>query len=158
LHFPVNLTASLIVGQGCGNIRMMNPVFCCLITVKKESAMITDIPVGTTEGMSTTRQDYSQSASSSSLREELSDLKSDLDALMSHASTLTDKELQEARDRIMGRFSSMRFAARGMAAQASKQLNDGMDVTVDYVRERPLQSVAIAAGAGLLLGALMRRS
>lgn len=120
--------------------------------------MITDIPVGTTEGMSTTRQDYSQSASSSSLREELSDLKSDLDALMSHASTLTDKELQEARDRIMGRFSSMRFAARGMAAQASKQLNDGMDVTVDYVRERPLQSVAIAAGAGLLLGALMRRS
>lgn len=118
--------------------------------------MITDIPVGTHEGSSTTRQDYGQTAKSG-LREELSDLKSDLDALMSHASTLTDKELREARDRIMARFSSMRFAARGMAAQASKQLNEGMNVTVGYVRERPLQSVAIAAGAGLLLGALMRR-
>ena len=100
---------------------------------------------------------FGRHADTSSMREELSNLKSDLDALMSHASTLTEIELREARDRIMARFSSMRYAARGLADQAGKQINQGMDVTVDYVRERPLQSVAIAAGVGALMGLLLTR-
>ncbi len=91
------------------------------------------------------------------MRDELSTLKSDLDALMSHASTLNESELREARDRIMARFSSMRFAARGFAEQASRQFSQGRDITADYVRDKPLQSVAIAAGVGLLIGAMMRR-
>ncbi len=98
-----------------------------------------------------------QSSTAAGMREELGNLKSDLDALMSHASTLTETELQEARDRILARFSSMRYAARGMATQAGQQFSRGRDMTVDYVRDKPLQSVAIAAGAGLLLGVLMRR-
>ncbi len=91
------------------------------------------------------------------MREELSTLKSDLDALMSHASTLSETELREARDRILARFSSMRFAARGMAEQATRQFSQGRDITADYVRDKPLQSVAIAAGIGLLIGAMLRR-
>ena len=92
------------------------------------------------------------------IREELSTLKSDLDALMSHASTLNETELREARDRILARFSTMRFAARGFAEQAGRQFSQGRDITADYVRDKPLQSVAIAAGVGLLVGAMMRRS
>lgn len=106
------------------------------------------------------RQEYRsgvQSSAAMGLRDELANLKSDLDALMSHASTLTDIELREARDRILARFSSMRYAARGMASQASRQFSQGRDLTVDYVRDKPLQSVAIAAGTGLLLGMLLRR-
>lgn len=120
--------------------------------------MNTEIPVGGND-TSGARHDYqgSQHKDSSRLREELSDLKSDLDALMSHASTLTENELREARDRIMARFSSMRYAAKGMADQAGKQFNQGMDVTVDYVRERPLQSVVIAAGIGALMGLILTR-
>ena len=91
------------------------------------------------------------------MRDELSNLKSDLDALMSHASTLNENELREARDRILARFSSMRYAARGIADQAGRQISQGREITTDYVRDKPLQSVAIAAGVGLLLGALMRR-
>lgn len=92
------------------------------------------------------------------MRDELSMLKSDLDALMSHSSTLNETELQEARDRILARFSSMRYAARGIAEQATKQFSQGRDMTVDYVKDKPLQSVAIAAGVGLLIGAMLRRS
>lgn len=92
------------------------------------------------------------------MREELSTLKSDLDALMLHASTLNENELREARDRILARFSSMRHAARGFAEQASRQFSQGRDLTADYVRDKPLQSVAIAAGVGLLVGAILRRS
>ncbi len=116
------------------------------------------------------RHDYQSQASQTSqtssmsgvgkalrMREELSTLKSDLDALMSHASTLSESELREARDRILARFSSMRFAARGMAEQATRQFSQGRDITADYVRDKPLQSVAIAAGIGLLIGAMLRR-
>ena len=92
------------------------------------------------------------------LREELSEIKSDLDALMSHASTLTEQELREARDRIMARFSSLRYSAKGFANQASKQLNEGMDASLSFVRKRPVQSVLIATGIGLAIGALLKRS
>src|SRR5690606_21846986 len=91
------------------------------------------------------------------LRTELSNLKGDLDALMSKASSLSDVELREARDRLMQQLDSWRYSAKGMADQASEQLAHGMDVTTDYVKEKPLQSVAIAAGIGLVLGALLRR-
>ncbi|MDO8300725.1 YqjD family protein [Lacisediminimonas sp.] len=100
---------------------------------------------------------YQRSAvPSGSLRDELSNLKRDLDDLVSRAAVLSDRELGEARDKMMVKFSSMRSAARGVAEQARTQLNQGMDVTSDYVRDKPLQSVAIAAGFGLLVGALIR--
>ena len=76
---------------------------------------------------------------------------------MSHASTLSESELLEARDRIMARFSSMRHAAKGIVEQAGRQLNLGREVTADYVRERPLQSILVAAGMGVLIGTLLRR-
>lgn len=126
--------------------------------------METDSPLGSssgslgeTSGIRRELRSGAQSSSATGMREELANLKGDLDALMSHASTLTEIELREARDRILARFSSMRYAARGMASQAGRQFSQGKDMTVDYVRDKPLQSVAIAAGVGLLLGMLMRR-
>lgn len=91
------------------------------------------------------------------IRSELSNLKSDLDALIAKASSLSETELRDARDRLMDQFDTWRHSARGFADQASEQLYHGMDVTSDYVKEKPLQSVAIAAGVGLLVGALLRR-
>jgi ElaB/YqjD/DUF883 family membrane-anchored ribosome-binding protein len=127
--------------------------------------MTTDFSSGATENGSSTRSGgaskagraYDETMEGSSLREELANLKNDLDALMSHASTLTDRELSEARDKIMAKFSSMRYAAKGMASEAGRQINRGVDVTSEYVKDRPLQSVAIATGVGLLLGAALRR-
>ena len=98
----------------------------------------------------------SEGSGGSNLRDELSNLKRDLDDLVSRATSLSDRELSDARDKMMMKFSSMRHAARGMADQARTQINQGVDVTSDYVKEKPLQSVAIAAGVGLLIGALMR--
>lgn len=119
--------------------------------------METEIPISSTDTSGGRPDIRSRSNQASGLRDELSHLKNDLDALMSHASTLSESELREARDRIMARFSSMRHAAKGIAEQASRQLSLGRDVTADYVRERPLQSVLVAAGMGLLIGALLRR-
>ncbi|CAM8653383.1 ElaB Uncharacterized conserved protein [Oxalobacteraceae bacterium] len=119
--------------------------------------METEIPNSSTDTSGRRPDIHSRSSQTSGLREELSNLKNDLDALMLHASTLSESELREARDRIMARFSSMRHAAKGIAEQATQQLSLGRDVTADYVRERPLQSVLVAAGMGMLIGAILRR-
>ncbi|WP_151447137.1 DUF883 family protein [Lacisediminimonas profundi] len=126
--------------------------------------METNYPSGSSQGSagipgSLTGSSSSASGSagtSSRMREELSSLKRDLDDLMSRAADLSERELSEARDKMMMKFSDMRTAARGIAEQARTQINQGVDVTSDYVKEKPLQSVAIAAGVGLLIGALMR--
>ena len=117
--------------------------------------METEIPNRSTD--TSARRPDIRSCQASGLREELSNLKNDLDALMLHASTLSESELREARDRIMARFSSMRHAAKGIAEQATRQLSLGRDATADYVRERPLQSVLVSASLGMLIGALLRR-
>lgn len=118
-----------------------------------------EVPINSDEAKAT-HLEYAAPGSSVSalgLREELANLKDDLDALMSHASTLTESELREARDRILTRFSSMKNVARSFTSEATRQLAQGRDVTIEFVRNRPFQSVLIAAGAGLLLGVLLRR-
>ena len=143
---------------------------CMPITQISEERTVMEIKSPNTGGSSATSAKFSEAASlhddshlaghsspATVLQEELSRLKSDLDALMSHASTLTETELREARDRIISRFSSVRYMAYSMVAQAGKQISQVKNMTLGYVRSKPLQSVAIAAGAGLLLGILMRR-
>jgi ElaB/YqjD/DUF883 family membrane-anchored ribosome-binding protein len=94
---------------------------------------------------------------SATLRGELADLKSDLDTLMMRAPSLSDDELSQAHSQLMAKFSSVRHAAKGIASEASRQLNRGMETTSEYVKDKPVQSVAAAVGAGLLLGLLFKR-
>lgn len=107
------------------------------------------------------RESYSGTSgtkrTSASLRTELSDLKSDLDTLIGRATNLTDAELHQEYARLMAKFSSLRAAAKGVASQAGEQINRGMDATSGYVREKPLQSVAVATGLGMMLGMLFHR-
>lgn len=95
--------------------------------------------------------------SGATLRNDLQTLKSDLDTLLSHASELTDIELNEAHERILNKFGTMRQAAKGLAAQAGRQFNHGVEVTTDYVKEKPVQSIALAVGFGTLLGIIIGR-
>ena len=50
----------------------------------------------------------------------------------------------------MAKFGSVKDAAQ-------EQFQQGVDMASDYAKEKPMQAVAIAAGIGLLLGALTRR-
>lgn len=99
----------------------------------------------------------SPSLSGTTLRNDLQTLKSDLDTLLSHASELTDIELNEAHERILTKFGSLRETAKGIAAQANRQFNHGVEVTTDYVKEKPVQSIALAIGFGTLLGIIIGR-
>lgn len=95
--------------------------------------------------------------SAATLRSELSSLKSDLDALVNRAPNLSDDELSQAHASLMAQFSSLRYAAKGIASEATRQLNRGVETTSEYVKDRPLQSLAVAVSTGLLLGMLLKR-
>jgi len=95
--------------------------------------------------------------SAATLRSELSSLKNDLDALVNRSASMSDDELTQAHTQLMAKFSSVRYAAKGIASEATRQLNRGMETTTEYVKDKPMQSVAVAVGTGLLLGLLFKR-
>ncbi len=92
-----------------------------------------------------------------SLRSELMNLKNDLDSLVNRSASLSDDELIQAHTQLMAKFSSVRYAAKGLASEASRQLNRSVESTTEYVKDKPMQSVAVAVGTGLLLGLLFKR-
>ncbi|WP_334189058.1 DUF883 family protein [Noviherbaspirillum sp.] len=105
---------------------------------------------------------------SAGMRSQLTSLKADLDALVNRAPGMSDDELAAEHAKLMAKYSSLRFAAKGLATQAtqqfsvgvenaSRQFNRGVETTTGYVKEKPMQSVAVAAGAGLLLAMLFKR-
>lgn len=112
--------------------------------------MQTNYPGDLSSAVEMEAEDLAGGSANSNLRGDLADLKKDLDALLGKASTLTDRELRDARDRLFVKFGSVKEAAQ-------EQFKQGVDMTSDYVKESPMQAVAIAAGIGLLLGALTRR-
>jgi len=95
--------------------------------------------------------------SAATLRSELSGLKNDLDALVNRSASMSDDELNQAHAQLMAKFSSVRYAAKGIASEATRQFNRGMETTTGYVKDKPMQSVAVAVGTGLLLGLLFKR-
>ena len=90
-------------------------------------------------------------------KEEMTSLRADLDDMTSRISSFSESELVAAKEKILAKIESTKVAAKGIAADVTQQHNHGVDVTTDYVKERPLQSVAVAAGIGILLGMLISR-
>jgi len=88
---------------------------------------------------------------------EMSTLRAELDSIISRVSSMSELELAAAKERLLGKIEASKVAAKGIAADVTQQINHGVGVTTDYVKERPLQSVAVAAGIGILLGMLISR-
>jgi ElaB/YqjD/DUF883 family membrane-anchored ribosome-binding protein len=93
----------------------------------------------------------------SAASEEISNLRADLDDLISRIPHLSDIDLEEAKEKLMNRIASTREAAQDMAHDAREQFDYGMERTKECVREHPLESIGYAAAAGLLIGLLMSR-
>lgn len=112
---------------------------------------------GTSTGTFSEARSGATQRSAAALRGDLSSLKNELDALVNRSSTMSDDELTKAHAQMMAKFSTMRYAAKGIASEASRQFNRGMETTTEYVKGKPMQSVAVAVGTGLLLGLLFNR-
>jgi ElaB/YqjD/DUF883 family membrane-anchored ribosome-binding protein len=83
-----------------------------------------------------------------------SELRSDLDQLR--------KDLQALRDDLGNATASVYQAGRQSLNSAGEQARQGADMAGQYVREsvteRPVTSLLVAAGVGVLLGIFFRRS
>ena len=80
------------------------------------------------------------------------------------AAIFPEEGLHRATDKVAGAATrttekASEYGERGREVydQAMDRAEDWMDQARDYVREKPLQSMAIALGAGWLLGRLLRR-
>jgi ElaB/YqjD/DUF883 family membrane-anchored ribosome-binding protein len=126
-------------------------------TLRKELSMETNYPADLSSSIEFEAEDAAHGRDQAQqLRSELSDLKKDLDALLSKATSLADREIRAAWSQLNGQLDTAQTAARDMAGQASQQLSRGVDLGSDYVREQPMQAIAIAAGVGFLIGMLRR--
>jgi ElaB/YqjD/DUF883 family membrane-anchored ribosome-binding protein len=89
--------------------------------------------------------------------EELANLKADLDDLIARIPTLSDVDLEEAKEKLMAKVAATRESARSVAENAREQFDHGVECSREYVKDRPLQSVGYAAAIGFLVGLLMTR-
>jgi ElaB/YqjD/DUF883 family membrane-anchored ribosome-binding protein len=89
--------------------------------------------------------------------DELAKLRADLDDLISRLPSLSDMDLEKAKDNLIQKIAETKETARDVAHEAREQLDHGIECTRDYVKERPLQSVGYAAAIGFLVGLLTAR-
>ncbi|HEV7930194.1 MAG TPA: DUF883 family protein [Nitrosospira sp.] len=89
--------------------------------------------------------------------DELAKLRADLDDLISRLPSLSDMDLEKAKDNLIQKIAETKETARDVAREAREQLDHGIECTRDYVKERPLQSVGYAAAIGFLVGLLTAR-
>ena len=99
----------------------------------------------------------STSADSQQLLTEFKALVTDTEQLLQHSAELTGDKAEELRGQI---HSSLQRARQALGSTEQAVLERGKEVLHDseqYVREHPLQSLAIGAGVGFVLGLLVSR-
>lgn len=90
-------------------------------------------------------------------KSEMAAIKQELDEFTARLPSLSDVDLQAAKEKLLAKIESAKVSAKSVVGDAREKLNHGVDASQEYVKTRPLQAVAIAAGFGLLVGLLVRR-
>jgi ElaB/YqjD/DUF883 family membrane-anchored ribosome-binding protein len=82
---------------------------------------------------------------------------SDVEDLISSATSLTGEDLTRAKARLSARITSARASIVRAGGAVTEQVRSGARATDSYVRDQPWQAVGISAVAGILLGYLLGR-
>jgi ElaB/YqjD/DUF883 family membrane-anchored ribosome-binding protein len=82
---------------------------------------------------------------------------SDVEHLISSATSMTAEELAHAKDRLAGYISSARSSVSKVGSAVADKARTSAKATDRYVRDQPWQAVGITAVAGLLIGFLLGR-
>lgn len=90
-------------------------------------------------------------------KEEMGTLRAELDSLTSRIASMSDFELAAAKEKLLARIESTKVATKSLARDVTERVSHGVDVTTGYVKERPLQTLAVAASLGIVLGMMISR-
>lgn len=102
-------------------------------------------------------QRSSGSATQEELAKQIEQLRSDVAEITRTLGELGKGQVTELRSRAEQRAAEMRARGRAAVEDAAASARRVEHDAEDYVREKPLQALAIAAGLGLLVGWLTRR-
>jgi len=95
------------------------------------------------------------------IKDDLGQLREDMGSLMRELVAAGKLEAGEARTRVEAvfkdRIDRIQRAASDVTDRVREHGKDAIDTIENHAREKPLQTIAIALGVGVLLGALLRR-
>ena len=91
------------------------------------------------------------------LRQQAKVVKEDLRGLTSTAKQIAQEKLGEAKNKAAGYAGDVKGKANEYVDEGKQKDAKVEDQVENYIREKPLKSVLIAAGAGVLLGFLLSR-
>ena len=114
------------------------------------TAMDTGIGLASTNG---TTGDTSQSG----VAREYHAFVSDVEDLLSSATSLTGEDLARAKARLGARIASAKASIGKVTSAVTDQVRNGATATDNFVRTQPWQAVGIGAAAGILIGYLLGR-
>jgi ElaB/YqjD/DUF883 family membrane-anchored ribosome-binding protein len=86
------------------------------------------------------------------LKDDLRTVAEDAEQLLRATSSQTSEKIQHARERAQVTLQRVRARLADFESEATRRAQEARNVTEDYVRENPWQSVFAAAGVGLVLG------
>lgn len=89
---------------------------------------------------------------------EMSNLRADLDNLIGRIPHLAEAELTAAKETLLEKYGQGKKTLTDATTVVRETVTHGVAVAGDYVKERPLKTVAVTAGIGILLGMLISRS
>lgn len=89
--------------------------------------------------------------------QEMSKFRADLDDFIARIPGMSGMDLNAAKEKLLSSLTSSRETAMQYASEARQQLNQRVEATGEYVKEKPMQSLGMAAGVGFLLGLLVSR-
>jgi ElaB/YqjD/DUF883 family membrane-anchored ribosome-binding protein len=89
--------------------------------------------------------------------QEVSALLTDVQELLQRVTHITDPDISRLRSRIEEGVSSAKLALVGRAEQIQRQTREALTTGDRYVRDRPWQSIGVAAAVGLIAGFLVAR-
>lgn len=97
-----------------------------------------------------------QAATAEDLDEQMVRLRKDVETLTQTVSELAKSEVDGAKFAVKRRMVEFGDRGRDVLDNAEEKVRDVEAQAIEYVRTKPLQSMAIAAGVGVLVGFLTR--
>ncbi|TPW26686.1 DUF883 family protein [Pararhizobium mangrovi] len=98
-----------------------------------------------------------QNADKAAIEEQLARIKADISGLASTLASIGSSRLNDARGHADGRIHELTRAGEQAIEDLRRQLNDVERDMSLKVREKPLQTLSVAAGIGFLAALILRR-
>ena len=87
---------------------------------------------------------------------EMKNILQQVEELLSQASQTTGLQAQELRDKAMVLLEQVKAQTSVLQEQAVQKAREAGEATQEFVKENPWKALGIAAGVGLLLGAMLK--